>query len=47
MPITALDHIQLAMPPASEAKARAFYDGALPQRPHRIDAGGLAAQAAP
>ena len=29
MPITALDHIQLAMPPGGEAKARAFYDGVL------------------
>ena len=25
MPIRALDHVQLAMPPGEEAKARAFY----------------------
>jgi catechol 2,3-dioxygenase-like lactoylglutathione lyase family enzyme len=29
MPITALDHVLLAMPPGGEAKARAFYDGVL------------------
>jgi catechol 2,3-dioxygenase-like lactoylglutathione lyase family enzyme len=29
MLITALDHIQLAMPPGGEPKARAFYEGVL------------------
>jgi catechol 2,3-dioxygenase-like lactoylglutathione lyase family enzyme len=29
MPITRLDHVQLAMPPGREADARAFYDGVL------------------
>jgi catechol 2,3-dioxygenase-like lactoylglutathione lyase family enzyme len=29
MPITGLDHIQLAMPPGGEAQARAFYEGVL------------------
>jgi len=29
MPVKALDHVQLAMPPGREAEARAFYQGAL------------------
>jgi catechol 2,3-dioxygenase-like lactoylglutathione lyase family enzyme len=29
MPVKALDHVQLAMPPGHEAKARAFYMGLL------------------
>ena len=29
MKITALDHVQLAMPPGKEAEARAFYEGVL------------------
>ena len=29
MPITRLDHVQLAMPPGREADARAFYEGVL------------------
>jgi catechol 2,3-dioxygenase-like lactoylglutathione lyase family enzyme len=29
MPLTSLDHVQLAMPPGREAEARAFYEGLL------------------
>jgi catechol 2,3-dioxygenase-like lactoylglutathione lyase family enzyme len=29
VPITRLDHVQLAMPPGGEAEARAFYEGVL------------------
>lgn len=29
MPIVAVDHVQLAMPPGEEERARAFYDGLL------------------
>ncbi len=29
MPVTSLDHIQLAMPPGRESEARAFYQGLL------------------
>ena len=29
MPITRLDHVQLAMPPGMEAQARSFYEGVL------------------
>ena len=29
MPVIGLDHVQLAMPPGSEARACAFYDGLL------------------
>jgi catechol 2,3-dioxygenase-like lactoylglutathione lyase family enzyme len=29
MPVKALDHVQLAMPPGREAEARAFYQGAM------------------
>jgi catechol 2,3-dioxygenase-like lactoylglutathione lyase family enzyme len=34
MPITRIDHVQLAIPPGTEAKARAFYTGllGLPER---------------
>ncbi len=28
-PFTAIDHVQLAMPPGDEEKARAFYGGLL------------------
>lgn len=45
MPITALDHIQLAMPPGGEARARAFYDDVLgipevPKPANLADRGG-------
>src|ERR1700687_4182361 len=45
MPITSIDHIQLAMPPSREAEARAFYDGALgipevPKPAHLAKRGG-------
>jgi catechol 2,3-dioxygenase-like lactoylglutathione lyase family enzyme len=29
LPVTSLDHVQLAMPPGREGDARAFYDGLL------------------
>ena len=29
MPVTSIDHVQLAMPPGGEAEARAFYEGLL------------------
>jgi catechol 2,3-dioxygenase-like lactoylglutathione lyase family enzyme len=29
MPVTSIDHVQLAMPPGGEAEARAFYEGVL------------------
>jgi catechol 2,3-dioxygenase-like lactoylglutathione lyase family enzyme len=29
MPIKAIDHVQLAMPPGKENEARAFYEGVL------------------
>src|SRR5262245_11213762 len=45
MPITALDHVQLAMPPGGEAEARAFYEGVLgipevPKPPNLVARGG-------
>ncbi len=45
MPVTALDHVQLAMPPGGEAVARAFYEGVLgipevPKPPNLAKRGG-------
>ena len=45
MPLTGLDHVQLAMPPGGEAPARAFYDGLLglpevPKPPNLAARGG-------
>jgi hypothetical protein len=45
MPVKALDHVQLAMPPGREAEARAFYTGLLgvpevPKPPHLARRGG-------
>ena len=45
MRIAALDHVQLAMPPGGEAKARAFYEGVLgipevPKPPNLAKRGG-------
>ncbi len=45
MPIVALDHVQLAMPPGREAEARAFYQGLLglpevPKPPNLAKRGG-------
>jgi len=45
MPVTALDHVQLAMPPGGEANARAFYEGVLgipevPKPPNLAKRGG-------
>jgi ketosteroid isomerase-like protein len=45
MPIVALDHVQLAMPPGREAEARAFYQGLLglpevPKPPNLATRGG-------
>jgi catechol 2,3-dioxygenase-like lactoylglutathione lyase family enzyme len=45
MPVTRLDHVQLAMPAGREADARAFYEGLLgipeiPKPPHLAARGG-------
>jgi len=45
MPVTALDHVQLAMPPGGEADARVFYEGVLgipevPKPPNLAKRGG-------
>ena len=45
MRLTALDHVQLAMPPGGEANARAFYEGVLgipevPKPPNLAKRGG-------
>jgi catechol 2,3-dioxygenase-like lactoylglutathione lyase family enzyme len=45
MQITAIDHIQLAMPPGAESQARAFYEGVLgipevPKPPNLAKRGG-------
>ena len=47
MPVTSIDHVQLAMPPGGEAEARAFYEGVLgipevpkPPHPHLAGRGG-------
>jgi catechol 2,3-dioxygenase-like lactoylglutathione lyase family enzyme len=45
MRITAIEHVQLAMPPGGEARARAFYGGVLglaevPKPPHLASRGG-------
>ena len=45
MPVTALDHVQLAMPPGGETNARAFYEGVLgipevPKPPNLAKRGG-------
>ena len=45
MPVTSIDHVQLAMPPGGEAEARAFYEGLLgipevPKPPHLAERGG-------
>lgn len=45
MPVTRLDHVQLAMTPGREADARAFYEGLLgipevPKPPHLAARGG-------
>ncbi len=45
MPVTALDHVQLAIPPGREAAARAFYAGLLgipeaPKPPNLTHRGG-------
>ena len=45
MPIAAIEHVQLAMPPGEEAAARKFYEGILgipevPKPPHLVKRGG-------
>ena len=45
MPVSALDHVHLAMPPGGEANARAFYEGVLgipevPKPPNLAKRGG-------
>ena len=45
MPIVAIEHVQLAMPPGQEAAARDFYEGVLgipevPKPPHLARRGG-------
>lgn len=45
MPIAAIEHVQLAMPPGQEAAAREFYEGVLgipevPKPPHLAKRGG-------
>ena len=45
MPVQRLDHVQLAMPPGGEDRARAFYDGVLgipeiPKPPDMAQRGG-------